>query len=79
LIPGQYFGEVELVRGGKSIASVRASGDSQVELLALTRADFHQLLKESPLTEEAIGRMVQHRLEENKSTDRRGRRFWPFG
>jgi len=79
LVPGQYFGEVELVRGGKSIASVRASGDNQVELLALTRDDFHDLLKESPLTEEAIGRMVQHRLEENKSTDRRGKRLWPFG
>jgi ABC-type lipoprotein export system ATPase subunit len=70
--PGQYFGEVELLRGGKSIASVRAAADAPVELLALQRDDFHDLLKESPLTEEAIGQIVQRRLEENKSTDRRG-------
>jgi hypothetical protein len=38
------------------------------------------LLKESPLTEEALGRIVQHRLEENKLADRRGaKRLWPFG
>ncbi len=79
LMPGQYFGEVELIRGGKAIASVRASGESQVELLALTREDFHDLLKESPITEEAIARTVQHRLDENKSGDQRGWRFWPFG
>jgi ABC-type lipoprotein export system ATPase subunit len=70
--PGQYFGEVELLRGGKAIASVRAVADSPVELLALKRDDFHNLLKESPLTEEALGQIVQQRLEENKSKDRRG-------
>jgi ABC-type lipoprotein export system ATPase subunit len=69
---GQYFGEVELLRGGKAIASVRAVNDGPVELLALQRDDFHNLLKESPLTEEALGRIVQQRLEENKSKDRRG-------
>jgi ABC-type lipoprotein export system ATPase subunit len=69
--PGQYFGEVELVRGGKSIASVRASAENSVELLALARDDFHNLLKESPRMDEAIGLIVQQRLEENKSADRR--------
>jgi putative ABC transport system ATP-binding protein len=69
---GQYFGEVELLRGGKSIASVRAVVDGPAELLALQRDDFHNLLKESPLTEEALGRIVQQRLAENKSVDRRG-------
>jgi ABC-type lipoprotein export system ATPase subunit len=71
--PGQYFGEVELLRGGKSIASVRAVADGgPVELLALQRDDFHNLLRESPLTEETLGQIVQRRLEENKSMDRRG-------
>jgi len=69
--PGQYFGEVELVRGGKSIASVRASAETSVELLALARDDFQSLLKESPRMDEAIGLIVQQRLEENKSADRR--------
>ncbi len=69
LTPGQYFGEVELLRGGKSIASVRAAAGQPVELLTLRRDDFFLLLKESPLTEESLGRIAQRRLEENKSLD----------
>lgn len=68
---GQFFGEVELLRGGKTIASVRASGESPVELLALPRDVFLDLLKQSPLTEETIGKIVRRRLEENRSADRR--------
>jgi len=79
LKPGQYFGDVELMRGGKSIASVRASEDSPVDLLALDRSEFQTLLKESPITEDALGRIVQHRLEENMTVDRRHSHFWPFG
>lgn len=76
--PGEYFGEVELLRGGKSIAAVRAASESPVEVLTLPRNEFCQLLKESPLTEEALGRIVQSRLQENKSTDQRGKGWWPF-
>ncbi len=72
LVPGQYFGEVELLRGDKSIASVRAAADNPVELLALKRDDFYVLLKESPLTEETLEKVAQQRLEENRSLDRRG-------
>jgi ABC-type lipoprotein export system ATPase subunit len=75
LKPGQFFGEIELVRGGRSIASVRASQDKPVELVALHHDDFRQLLKESPLTEDAISKIVQLRLKENRSADRR-RRWW---
>jgi|GEM_PF-2855475 len=78
LEPGEYFGEVELLRGGKSIAAVRAAPESPVEVLLLPRDEFCQLLKESPLTEESLGRIVQSRLQENKSTDRRVKRWWPF-
>ncbi len=67
LTPGQYFGELELLRGGKTIANVRAAAGQAVELLALQRDDFFNLLKESPLTEESLGRIAQLRLEENKS------------
>lgn len=69
--PGEFFGEVELVRGGRAIANVRAASDGPVELLALPREAFLSLLKESPLTEEAVGRIVQSRLAENKAGDRR--------
>jgi putative ABC transport system ATP-binding protein len=69
--PGEFFGEVELLRGGKSIASVRASGDGLVEVLALPRETFLDLLQQSPITEETIGKIVQRRLAENRSVDRR--------
>ena len=71
--PGQFFGEIELVRGGKSIACIRAASNGPVELVALRRDAFSNLLGESPLTEEAIGKLVQLRLEENRSADRRRR------
>jgi CRP-like cAMP-binding protein len=69
-----FFGEIELLRGGKSIASVRAAADTPVELLAVSRADFNWLMAESPLTEKSIGNIVQKRLEEKKQADRRKRR-----
>jgi putative ABC transport system ATP-binding protein len=75
--PGQFFGEIELVRGGLSLACVRVSPEASVELVALHRAAFHKLLSESPLTEEAIGRIVQMRLSENRAADQRRKRAEP--
>ena len=69
--PGQFFGEIELVRGGQSIASIRAAPEAPVELLALHRAAFKKLISESPLTEEAIGNIVQLRLAENRTASKR--------
>lgn len=57
------FGEIELMRGGKSIACVRA-GKEPVEVLAYPRADFLSILGESPITAEALDKIVQNRLEE---------------
>ncbi len=71
--PGEFFGEVELLRGGLSIACIRASSDTEVKLVALHRDTFVKLLRESPLTEEAIGKLVQQRVEENRAADRRRR------
>lgn len=72
--PGQFFGEIELMQGGKSVACVRAAPENQVELITIPRTEFLQLLQNSPLTGEIIARIVQTRLEENKTTDRRRRR-----
>jgi ABC-type lipoprotein export system ATPase subunit len=69
--PGQFFGEVELMRGGQSIACVRAAPEGPVELAALPREGFRQLVSNSALTEEALGKIVQLRLEENRIADRR--------
>ena len=65
--PGQFFGEIELVQGGQSIACIRAAADAPVGLAALHREPFIKLLGDSPLTEEMIGRIVQARLEENRA------------
>ena len=62
------------MRGGQSIACIRAVPEGPVELVALRRADFQKLLGESPLTEEAIGNIVQMRLAENRAAGRRQNR-----
>ena len=72
---GEFFGEVEFVHGGNSIAIVRASPDSPVKLVALHRKEFTEMLVGSPLTEEAISQIVQTRLKENRAADRRNR-WW---
>lgn len=69
---GEFFGEMELLRGGKSIANVRAGGES-VEVLALPRADFVRVMNESPITAEALARIVQKRLNEHRVADHRSR------
>jgi putative ABC transport system ATP-binding protein len=72
---GEFFGEVELINGSNSIASVRATPDGPVKLVALHRKDFADMLVGSPLTEETITRIVQARLAQNRAADRR-RRLW---
>ncbi len=67
---GEYFGEMELLDGGKSIANVRA-GSQLVELVIIPRADFMRVINESPITAEAIGKIVKKRLEEHRTADRR--------
>ncbi len=62
---GQYFGEVELLRGGDSIASARAAGDDDVELAVLPRELFTQIISTSPETEEALEEVVAERVSEN--------------
>ncbi len=70
LSENEFFGEMELLRGGKSIANVRA-GNKPVETLALPRADFIRVMNESPITAEALGKIVQKRLEAHQIADNR--------
>jgi len=62
------FGEIELVRGGRSIASVRASDAGPVDLLTLSRKDFKWLMDQSPLTEHAISKLIQEKIAQRKSS-----------
>jgi CRP-like cAMP-binding protein len=68
---------MELMRGGKSIANVRASANGPVELLTIKREDFKRVMGQSPITAEAIGKIVQERLTEHRAADSRtGRGFF---
>jgi len=60
-----FFGEIELLRGGPSIACVRASEGVPVEALVVNGEDFLRIVKESPITAEALGKIVEARLKEN--------------
>jgi energy-coupling factor transporter ATP-binding protein EcfA2 len=69
--PGQFFGEVELTRGGNSIASVRAARRG-AEVALLPRDTFYELIAGSPLTRNAIQEIAATRLAEHnrRKTDR---------
>jgi len=73
LKPGEFFGEMELLRGGKSIANVRAAAEGPVAVLTIQRDDFKRVIAESPITAEAIGKVVQQRLDAHRAADSRKR------
>jgi energy-coupling factor transporter ATP-binding protein EcfA2 len=62
---GQFFGEIELLRGGESIACVRV-GDVPVELLTFPRKDFLDIVDQSPITAAGLNKIIQDRLEEHQ-------------
>jgi ABC-type lipoprotein export system ATPase subunit len=66
---GQYVGEIALLRGGNSIATVRASAEEAVEVAALDPEEFASLIAESEAAKAAISQVAQERLAE--STARR--------
>jgi ABC-type lipoprotein export system ATPase subunit len=63
--PGYYVGEVELLRGGTSIATVRASAEHGAEVAVLSPDEFCELLGDSEATRSLVERVAQQRLEEN--------------
>lgn len=64
--PGEYFGEIELIRGGNAIATIRAA-ETPVSVLALSRDDFKELIKTSKATKNVIEQIVNKRVNENIS------------
>lgn len=69
----EFFGDIELLRGGNSIANVRA-GSEPVEVLMVPREDFTRVMAESPITVEAVSRIVQKRLDQHRMVDPRRKR-----
>jgi energy-coupling factor transporter ATP-binding protein EcfA2 len=63
--PGYYVGEVELLRGGNSIATVRASAEHGAEVAILSPDEFCELMGESEATRALVERVAQQRLAEN--------------
>jgi ABC-type multidrug transport system ATPase subunit len=64
---GQYFGEIELLRGGANIATIRAAPDTGVEVAILDRETFTRLIAESEPTKEEIAHIAQERILENRA------------
>jgi putative ABC transport system ATP-binding protein len=67
--PGQYFGEIELLKDSAYVASARANG-GPVELVTLSHQVFHELMAESEATQESVENMARERLMENKDARR---------
>jgi CRP-like cAMP-binding protein len=62
--PGQFFGEVELIQGGESIASVRAA-NSGAEIAMLPKSTFYELIDDSPLTRSKMQEVAENRRSEH--------------
>jgi ABC-type lipoprotein export system ATPase subunit len=67
---GQYFGEVSLLQGGRTTATVRAAPGTAVDVLALDRPTFESLLSASAATREAVDQTARRRVLETDA--RRG-------
>jgi ABC-type lipoprotein export system ATPase subunit len=69
---GQFFGEVELMNGGKSIASVRAALDGPVEVALLDRSEFLRLIDQAPAMGAELTCVAHERLEEHQAREIEG-------
>ncbi len=65
---GDFFGEIELLRGVASMADVKA-GSKPVELTIVPRSDFLRVIQESPITAEALEKAAQRKMEGHRAED----------
>ena len=61
LRPGQYFGEMALIRKGPRRATVRAASDTPATVVALDREAFNRLLDESPALRDELQQIISLR------------------
>lgn len=62
---GKYFGEIELIRGGKSLATVRATAEGPAEVVALGREAFKKLMKEAGAVQKQMGIAAEEHYKEH--------------
>jgi len=67
MVKGQYFGEVELQRGGHNIATIRADPVMGVEVAAFDRTAFDTLVASSSAVHDAIDHTIMERVAENQA------------
>ena len=65
--PGEYFGEMSLLRGGRHTASVRAL--TPVDLLTMNETDFTALATSSTRFSELLAEVMRQRLSSSDATD----------
>ncbi len=65
LRPGQFFGEIELLQGGKNRATLRAAANTSVCVVALSQAMFSELISKSKAARTALTQLAEERLAEN--------------
>ncbi|NMB84330.1 ATP-binding cassette domain-containing protein [Candidatus Roizmanbacteria bacterium] len=66
---GNYFGEIELLRGGsKSIATIKVCPGQEVEAAEIDIKTFEELIKNSPQTKKQIENTAKDRLKEHYSS-----------
>jgi ABC-type methionine transport system ATPase subunit len=70
---GMFVGEIELMRGVNSVATVRASMAEPAEVVAIEREDFAALMAQSEASRQALAALAAARMEENVAA-RRARR-----
>jgi CRP-like cAMP-binding protein len=64
----QFFGEVELLNGGGSIAAVSADDEQPVELVSLTAQAFGDLLDGEPQARRWLTSVAEQRLRQNRAS-----------
>lgn len=68
---GQFFGEIELLSGGRALATVRAGPETGAELAAIDRNEFQRLIETSDAVRQAIEQVARERAEEHMAARRR--------
>jgi putative ABC transport system ATP-binding protein len=72
LSPGEYFGEMALVRGGTRTANVHAWNRSPVQVMTLDRATFDSLAEDSLVLKQELERIITERLDRAARANERG-------